>query len=126
MGTTKKVKSTGRFGSRYGVGIKKRILKVEEKQKKYSNCPFCGFKKVRRKSQGIFKCKKCESEFTGGAYLPETLVGRSIKKMVGQKSFMKDMADLMKATEKKETSYSEIEEEVSKSTTKKEKEAKVV
>ena len=49
MKKTKKVSSTGRFGSRYGVGIKKRVLKVEEKQRDLSVCPFCGFKKIKRK-----------------------------------------------------------------------------
>jgi large subunit ribosomal protein L37Ae len=59
MGNTKKVKSTGRFSSRYGVGIRKRVLKVEEHQKALDACPFCGFKKVKRKAAGLFICNKC-------------------------------------------------------------------
>ncbi|MDD3083756.1 MAG: 50S ribosomal protein L37Ae [Candidatus ainarchaeum sp.] len=114
MKKTKKVNSTGRFGSRYGVGIRKRILKVEERQKNLNPCPFCGFKKIKRIAAGLFECKKCSAKFTGGAYTTETLIGKSIKKIVGQKSFIVDAVELIKASEE-ETSYSDIEKEVAKS-----------
>ena len=110
--TTKKVKSTGRFGSRYGVGVRKRVVKVEEKQKNLSACPFCGFKKVKRKAAGLFVCNKCNAQFTGGAYYVETLAGKSIRKMVSQKTFDK-AAEIIK--EDNESSYSDIEKEVAKS-----------
>jgi large subunit ribosomal protein L37Ae len=108
--TTKKVKSTGRFGSRYGVGIRKRLLKLENRQKNLSACPFCGFKKVKRKAAGLFTCNKCGAKFTGGAYVTETLAGKSIKKIVNQKSFNVEETTLEE--KKSKTSYSEIEEEV--------------
>ena len=112
MKTTKKVKSTGRFGSHYGVGIRKRVLKVEERQNKAATCPFCKFKRIRRKAAGLFECKKCGAEFTGGAYESETLIGKTIKKMVTQKSFALSAVELVK---EEKTSYSDIEDEVSKS-----------
>jgi len=87
MGKTKKVKSTGRLGSRYGVGIRKKLLKVEGKQQRNYKCPFCGFKKVKRKAAGLFACRKCHAKFAGGAYLPVTLPGSIIKKTVAQKGF---------------------------------------
>lgn len=87
MGETKKVKSAGRLGSRYGVGIRKRLLKIEAKQQRRYECPFCGFKRVKRKAAGIFACGKCHAKFAGGAYLPETLPGSIIKKTVAQKAF---------------------------------------
>jgi large subunit ribosomal protein L37Ae len=96
MGNTKKVGSTGRFGSRYGVGIRKRILKVEKNQNQKHTCPSCGKNKVTRKAKGIFKCK-CGHTFAGGAYLPETLSGKIIKKVVSQKKF----ATLTKELEEK-------------------------
>jgi large subunit ribosomal protein L37Ae len=111
MSNTKKVKSTGRFSSRYGVGIRKRMLKVEQKQKNLTVCPFCGFDKIKRKAAGLFECSKCESKFTGGAYITETLAGKSIKKMVNQKSFANVDIELAKV---EESSYSDIEKEVSK------------
>ncbi len=121
MKGTKKVKSTGRFGARYGVGVKKRVLKVEEKQKEAVSCPFCGFKRIKRKAAGLFVCRKCGARFTGGAYVTETLAGKTIKKMISQRTFLADAAELIKNTEKEESSYSEIEKEVSKSIKHKEK-----
>jgi len=87
MGETKKVASTGRFGSRYGVGIRKKVLKVESLQVKKKICPNCGSNSVKRKSAGIFFCNKCSHEFVGGAYLPKTLTGKIISQMVSQKKF---------------------------------------
>ena len=88
MGQTKKVHTAGRFGSRYGVGIRKRVLKVEMKQKARHECPFCGFTKLKRLSKGIFVCGKCDSKFAGGTYTPSTLSGNIIKRMVQQKKFV--------------------------------------
>ena len=87
MGNTKKVGSTGRLGSRYGVGIRRRLLKIEPIQLKKHACPSCGFRSVKRLNKGIFKCLKCNSEFVGGAYIPQTLSGSLISKVVSQKSF---------------------------------------
>jgi len=87
MGNTKKVRTAGRLGSRYGVGIRKRLLKVEDKQQKTYQCPFCGFKRVRRKAAGLYICRKCHAKFAGGAYFPTTLPGSIIRKTVSQKSF---------------------------------------
>jgi len=97
---TKKLKSVARFGSRYGSGVKSRVLDIEKKQKKPYNCPSCGFAKVKRKARGIFECRKCGAVFAGGAFIPETLTGGIIRKMVMQKSFMPSMASLLEATEK--------------------------
>lgn len=117
MGNTKKVGTSGRFGSRYGVGIKKRIVKVEENQKKLVNCSFCGFDKVKRIAAGLFICKKCGKKFTGGAYQIETLIGKSVKKAVSQKSFSIEESKLVELQQK--SSYSDIEEEVTKAVSKK-------
>ncbi len=119
---TDKVRSAGRFGSRYGVGIRKRLLKVEDRQLKPQTCPFCHFKKVKRKSTGIFVCKKCGAKFAGGAYLPQTTTGSIIKKMVTQKSFTPMETELVEAKEEamgqrsikdeiKEEAIKELEEE---------------
>jgi len=117
MSGKEKVRSTGRFGSRYGVGIRKRLLKVEDKQIKPQECPFCKFKKVKRESTGIFICNKCGKKFAGGAYLPQTTSGAIIKKMVAQKSFMPMMSELIEVTEEtkeKRSLKEEIKEEAMK------------
>lgn len=99
MSSTKKVKSAGRFGSRYGVGIRKRLLKVESDQKKAHGCPFCGLPRVKRQAPGIFHCNKCQATFSGGAYVPQTLTGSIVQKMIVQKSFLPSLSELVHATE---------------------------
>lgn len=111
MGNTKKVSTTGRFGARYGVSVKKRVLKVEAKQHEKHTCQFCGFKKIKRKSRGIFECRKCGKNFAGGAFLPSTLAGGIIKKMVAQKSFLPLVGELTAAQEASEKILEEIKEE---------------
>jgi large subunit ribosomal protein L37Ae len=88
MGRTKKVGSTGRFGTRYGATIRKRVKKVEQDLKKPHICPSCDSLKVRRTSIGIWECKFCGFKFTGGSWSPETPGGkiaqRTAKRLSGQ------------------------------------------
>jgi len=79
MAKKKKVGSTGRFSSRYGVKIRRSIKEIEKNQKKYYDCPRCHHKKVKRESSGIWNCKKCDLTFAGGAYKPH--LGRRIKRI---------------------------------------------
>ena len=62
--------STKRFGPRYGSTVKKRVEKIESRQKQKHKCPFCGRFSVKRVSVGIFLCSKCKKKFTGQAYWP--------------------------------------------------------
>lgn len=68
MTRTKKVKSAGRFGARYGKRIRQKITDVEARQRKKQKCPYCKRLGAKRLSAGIFICKKCNSKFTGKAY----------------------------------------------------------
>ena len=68
MSRTKKVKSTGRFGSRYGLSIRQRVLDVELKQKGWHQCPKCAKNRVKRVSSGIWQCRSCNVKFAGKAY----------------------------------------------------------
>ena len=68
MTKTRKVKSSGRFGAGYGLKIRKRILKVEGKQRKKQECPFCKKSGVKRTSKGLWLCKKCGKKFASGTY----------------------------------------------------------
>ncbi len=95
MDGTLKVASTGRFGSRYGVGIRRKLLKIEPLQYRRHPCPSCGAVAVKRKGKGIFACRKCSYTFVGGSYLPHTLVGGLISKMVVQKSFVPEAVDAL-------------------------------
>ena len=71
----KKVGPTRGLGVRYGSTLRKRYIKVITELKKPHKCPSCGFMKVRRVSVGVWKCKKCEYTFAGGAYTPVTKLG---------------------------------------------------
>jgi len=68
---SKKSKSAGRFGSRYGKKIRDRLVAVESKQRKKQKCPFCGKFGAKRLSKGIWQCKKCNKKFAGGTYYLE-------------------------------------------------------
>ncbi len=78
---TKKVGITGRFGARYGTTIRKRVKKIEDRMKQRHKCPECQTKAVKRVSVGIWKCRKCDFTFSGGAYVPETSEGRKIARI---------------------------------------------
>ena len=122
---TKKVKSAGRFKSRYGVGIRKRVIKVESKQRQDFDCPECGFKKMKRESTGVFECAKCGLKTAGGAYLPVTMTGSIVRKMVAQKSFLPMASELLEASEKKaEEKPEKVEKEEKKKAKKAEKKEK--
>lgn len=69
---TKKVKSVGRFGPRYGVRIRRRIREIEARQKTWHECPSCAAPRVKRTHSGIWECRKCGHKFAGGSYLPHT------------------------------------------------------
>jgi len=68
----KKVGSTGRFGARYGRGVKVVVEKIEKKQRMIYVCPSCKGKSLKRLSAGIWACSKCKTKFAGGAYTPTT------------------------------------------------------
>ena len=72
---TKKVGPTRGLGPRYGSSVRKRYIKVVTELRRPHKCPQCGFVRVKRESVGIWKCKKCEYTFTGGAYTPTTKLG---------------------------------------------------
>ena len=67
---TKKVRSVGRFGSRYGVRIRRRLQEVEAEQRKRHQCPRCLAYSVKRQGTGVWNCRRCGLVFAGGAYKP--------------------------------------------------------
>ena len=68
---SKKSKSAGRFGPRYGKTVRARVVKIEEKQRVKQKCPFCGKKGVKRLSKGIWKCSKYDKKFASDTYYLE-------------------------------------------------------
>ena len=65
---SKKSKSAGRFGARYGKKAKDKVVKVEVKQRVKQKCPFCEKIGVKRLSKGIWHCKRCDKKFASGTY----------------------------------------------------------
>lgn len=76
----KKIGPTRGFGARYGATVRKRYIAAVSGLKKAHNCPQCGSTSVRRQSVGIWKCRKCDTVFTGGAYTPTTKLGEIAKR----------------------------------------------
>jgi large subunit ribosomal protein L37Ae len=74
---TTKAKSSGRFGARYGVSVRKGIKNIEEIEKALHECPQCRQIKVKRESAGIWECRHCGYKFVGGAWAPQTPAQRS-------------------------------------------------
>tara|TARA_Y100000034_G_scaffold110572_1_gene142824 strand:+ start:1225 stop:1443 length:219 start_codon:yes stop_codon:yes gene_type:complete len=68
---SKKSKSAGRFGSRYGKTVRARLVNVETKQRIKQKCPFCEKLGVKRLSKGIWRCSKCNKKFASGTYYLE-------------------------------------------------------
>ena len=64
---TKKVKSAGRFGARYGRKVRTKIAELESLQRKKQKCIFCGGI-AKRVSKGIWHCKKCNKKFVSHVY----------------------------------------------------------
>ncbi len=78
----RKTRSAGRFGPRYGRKIRKMVADIEELMRAPHKCPQCDRMFVSRVGTGIWRCKKCEITFSGGAYIPQTPVGRSVSKLI--------------------------------------------
>jgi len=50
---SKKTKSAGRFGARYGKRVRARLVAVETKQRVKQKCPFCGKNRSKKAFQRI-------------------------------------------------------------------------
>jgi large subunit ribosomal protein L37Ae len=79
---TKKASMTGRFGPRYGVSIRRRVLEVEVRQRGRHACPKCAAIALSRTSTSIWECRKCGYKYAGGAYYPETPVHKITERAI--------------------------------------------
>lgn len=90
---TRKSGIVARFGPRYGVRIRRRVQEIEEGLRARHVCPKCQAPSVRRRSSGVWACRRCGHVFAGGAYRPivTTAFRRELKE--------KGEAEATKATE---------------------------
>lgn len=65
---SKKTKSAGRFGPRYGKKAKDKLVKVEQKQRRKQKCPFCNKLGAKRLASGVWECSKCNKKFASNTY----------------------------------------------------------
>ncbi len=77
---TKKIGPLRGFGARDGATVRKRYRNIVEEMRKPHRCPQCGFDAVKRKSVGVWVCRKCGFTFAGGAYTPFTKIGAVAKR----------------------------------------------
>ncbi len=57
-------------GARYGKTVRSKYAKVEAKQRKKQECPFCK-KTAKKAAKGIWECKGCKKRFASGTYYVE-------------------------------------------------------
>lgn len=65
-----------RWRTRGGATLRKRWTRVVSTLRRRHKCPKCSAKKVKRLSVGIWRCRKCGFTFAGGAYQPQTKLGK--------------------------------------------------
>ncbi len=75
-------RSAGRFGTRYGRKDRKLVADLEERMHMPHKCSNCARPNVKRIGTGMWKCSKCGYTFAGGAFLPQTSVGRTVTRSV--------------------------------------------
>jgi large subunit ribosomal protein L37Ae len=85
LGRTKKVGSTGRFGSRYGAKLRRAVLDIDRRRHEPHRCPSCATRALKRVAVGLWECKKCGLQFAGGVYVPFTDAGRAAKRAIDQR-----------------------------------------
>ena len=102
---TRVVGPAGRFGARYGMGVRKKVTQIEVKQRGKHKCPMCrSVTRMIRIAFGIWKCPKCGFTFAGGAWIPQTSLGKTftpeeLKAIEMEKSKWKELIKKRKATE---------------------------
>ena len=114
---TQKAGATGRFGPRYGVSVRRNAgIALKKKSSSYT-CPVCQYRKVTRKSVGIWSCSKCDYTFAGGAWEPYTRASDANSRIIRRNADGATTADMAYIAQQKAIDYErslvegELEEE---------------
>ena len=75
MARMRKTGLGGGLGARYGTAPRKRYIEILTRMRRFHECPRCQIRATRRLSVGLWQCRRCGHQFTGGAYTPSTKVG---------------------------------------------------
>ncbi len=83
---TKKVGTSGRFGPRYGVTVRKRIADVEALTKGRHECPVCHGVALGRSATGIWICRRCGAKMASSSYMrtPPAAVRREVAEVLAK------------------------------------------
>lgn len=65
---TKKIGSTGGWGARYGIRVRRRVSEIDRVKRGRSACPKCSTVTLHRVASGIYECRRCHQRFASGAY----------------------------------------------------------
>jgi len=123
MTKTKIVRSSGRFGVRYGISVRRKISAIEEKQRRKQKCIFCSGRAVRI-ATGIWLCKKCGKKFAGHAYYLEQEPSSAKESTQIKTKSLKEAKPTMKLESTQETTKKVKKEKTKKTKTQKDKEIK--
>jgi large subunit ribosomal protein L37Ae len=93
---TKKVGTSGRFGVRYGVTVRKKIADVEAVAKGRHECPKCMAVSMSRTANGIWFCNHCGAILASSSYMPTKPV-----------AVKREVAEVLAAAEAKEAAKKE-------------------
>ncbi|MFC2142998.1 hypothetical protein ACFLQN_01220 [Candidatus Aenigmatarchaeota archaeon] len=52
----------------YGKKVREKVRKVEITKKRKYKCPTCSRRTIKRKSMGVWECRKCKAKFASGSY----------------------------------------------------------
>ena len=97
---TKKVGTSGRFGPRYGVTVRKRIADVEALTKGRHECPVCHGIALGRSATGIWICRRCGAKMASSSYMPTPPV-----------AIRREIAEVLAKAEGKEEAVAQKDEE---------------
>eukprot|EP00993_Chasmostoma_nieuportense_P006479 NODE_7110_length_465_cov_358.026627_g6944_i0.p1 GENE.NODE_7110_length_465_cov_358.026627_g6944_i0~~NODE_7110_length_465_cov_358.026627_g6944_i0.p1 ORF type:complete len:104 (+),score=2.10 NODE_7110_length_465_cov_358.026627_g6944_i0:55-366(+) len=79
---TVKVGITGRYGTRYGANLRKRVKKILISKTAKHFCHFCGKFRVKRQAVGIWECKHCKRQIAGGAWTLSTSNSTTVRSTI--------------------------------------------
>ena len=109
---TQKTGITARYGSRYGVSVRRRAGAALNKLKRSYTCPTCQYPKVRRQAAGIWACKKCGHTFAGGVWEPFTRASDANHRIIRRGMEGATAADMAVIASQKAIDYEKAKSEV--------------
>jgi large subunit ribosomal protein L37Ae len=72
----------GGLSTRYGTAPRRVYVEILTQLRRRHECPRCRAMAVKRVSVGLWQCRKCGNQFTGGAYTPSTKIGEVSRRSV--------------------------------------------